>query len=362
MIAQTPYIHVEVTETEDVVERIPYNLPAAVLYFRNTKYSATYAMGPNRGDPPSLGSKYQLLVVDMNWQALRIGDTAADYEGYWTGRLSSYDSALTLQDTDEFTISGYYGLPGSGPWTYPSKPAVTTFNDTLGYYGGYYFGAPCDPGYVCFVERDGSAVIPARDLYSTRMGTFDYEPILGFYGYPWAPSWLGSGNPGDDNVQFGVNIDLVSKDGDDAYNSTATLRFRNYSVDFVTMAAPSIVGSTYQVAYTTEIANLGQETAEDVMYEMYLDSELALTSVNVEGASGASGVVESSDGLGVTIGDIPAGETVTVTVVGEMPLALGPVSLESTVYGFDGQVERGPYYVGSYSSNSVIYFPITIVQ
>jgi hypothetical protein len=194
------------------------------------------------------------------------------------------------------------------------------------------------------------------------MGTFDYQPILGFYGYPWAPSWLGSGNPGDDNVQYGVNIDLVSKAGDDAYNSTATLRFRNYSVDFDTTAVPSIAGSTYRVVYTTEIANLGQETAEDVLYEIDLDSALALTSVNVEGAAGASGAVESSDSVGVTVGDIPAGDTVTVTVVGEMPLSLGPVSLESAVYGFDGQVERGPYYVGSYSSNSVIYFPIALVQ
>jgi hypothetical protein len=360
MIAQTAYIHTEITDTEDIVERIPYNMPAALVYFRDTKYGSTYAMHPNAGDPPSDGSKYQLLIVDQNWQALRLGDTPESYEGYWTGRLSSYDSGLTLQDTDAFTISGYWGLPGSGPWSYAAKPAVTSFNDTLGYYGGYYYGDPCPAGSVCWVEQDGSAVIPARGLYSTRISDFDYQPIYGFYGYPWAPSWLGSGNPGDDNVQYGVNIDLVSKDGDDAYNSTATLRLRNYSVDMNTTAASYILGSTYQVVYTTEVANLGQETAEGVQYEIILDSQLSLVSVDASGAS--ANAIESSDGVGITVGDIPAGESATVTVVSEMPLSLGEVSLESTVLGFDGQVERGPYFVGSSSTNTVIYFPLAMTQ
>jgi hypothetical protein len=358
MISKTPYIHNEITETEDVVSRVPYNMPAALVYFRNTKYGATYAMGPNHGDPPSQGSKYQLLIVDMNWEPLRLGDTPETYDGYWTGRLSSRDSGLTLQDAPAFTIPGYWGIPGGGPWEYASRPAVTSFNDTLGYYGGYFYGAPCDPGYVCNVEQYGSAVVPARDLYSLRISTFDYQPIYGFYGYPWSPSWLGSGNPGDDNVQYGVNVDLVSKAGDDAYNSTATLLFRSYSVDFVTTATPSIVGSTYQVAYTTEIANLGQETAEGVLYEMYLDPNLSLVSVDVEGAS--SSAIEASDGLGLTVGEIPAGETATVTVVAAMPLVLGDVSLESTILAFDGQVDRGPYFVATSSSNTVLYFPFAI--
>jgi hypothetical protein len=160
-------------------------------------------------------------------------------------------------------------------------------------------------------------------------------------------------------VQYGVNIDLVSKDGDDAYNSTATLRFRNYSVDFGTTAAPRIVDSTYEVVYTTEIANVGSETAEDVAYEMYLDSDLSLVSVDVSGASG--GTLSKSDGVGVTIGDIPAGESVTVTLVAAMPLEVGSVSLESTLLGFDGQVERGPYFIGTSSTNSVIYMPFAVV-
>jgi immune inhibitor A len=356
MIAKTPYVHVEITETEDIVERIPYNMPAALLYYRDTKYGATYAMHGNAGDPPSEGSKYQLLVVDMNWQALRLGDTPATYDGYWTGRLSSYDSGLTLQDTKPFTITDYWADPGTGPWTYPAKPAVQTFNDTLGYYGGYYFGDPCPAGYVCWVERDGSVVIPARDLYSTRIVEFDYTPIYPFYGIEWPPSWLGSGNPGDDNVQFGVNIDLLSKDGDDAYNSTAKLRFRNYSVDFLTTATSEIVSHDYQITYQTEIRNIGNETASNVQYELYLDPALYLVSVDTGGASASS--EDLVDGIGLTIGEIAAGETVTVTVVANMPFAAGEVDLESEVWGHDGQVDRGPWFIATTGMNSIIYMPL----
>jgi hypothetical protein len=363
MIARTSYIHTEITETEEIVERNPYNLPAALVYLRNTKYGSTYAMAPNRADPPSAGSKYQLLIVDVNWEPLRIGDTPETHVGYWTGRLGSYDAGLSLQDTQPFTISGYWGLPGAGPWHYAARPAVAGFNDTLGYYGGFYFGPPCPPSALCYAERDGSAVLPARGLYSARIATFDFAPIYGLHGYPWPPSWLGTGNPGDDNVQYGVNVDLVSTGGEDAYRSTARLRFRSHSVDFLTAATPSIVGTTYRVTYRTEIVNRGRETAEGVLYEIFMDDSLSLVSIDVEGASGApSSAVESSAGVGVTVGDLAAGERATVTAVGEMPLDPGIIALESAIMGFDGQVERGPYYIASTGTSHVLYFPLTIVQ
>ncbi len=187
-IATTPYIHN--TVSPDFVTRIPYNIPAALVYYRNTKYSATYSMGGNQADPPSYGSKYQLLVVDQNWQPLRaqLGSSWLT----WSGRLSSYDAGLVLQDYDAFTIPTYYAYPGSGPWNYAAKDPVDHFNDTLGYYGGYYYGSPCAAGYLCYNERFGSAVIPARDLYSTRIVRFNWDPVFGFYGYPMGSflAWL----------------------------------------------------------------------------------------------------------------------------------------------------------------------------
>jgi len=303
-----------------------------------------------------------LLIVDMNWQALRLGDTPETYEGYWTGRLSSYDSGLTLQATAPFTITDYYAYPGLGPWLYPSKPAVTTFNDTLGYYGGVYLGDPCSPAGLCWVERDGSAVIPARDLYSTRITRFDYSPVYDRYGYdqlPWPQSWLGSGDPGDDSVQFGVTIDMLSKDGDDAYNSTATPRLRTHSIDFDTTVTSKVALPHYQITYRTEIRNLGSEAAHDVKYNLYLDPDLYLVSVNADGAPGAStSWGDLADGIALTIDEIATDETVTVTVVAKMPFAAGEVHLESRLWGYDGQVDRGPWFITTAGLDSMIYVPL----
>jgi len=380
MIAQTAYIHNYADDVNgDVVSRIPYNMPAALLYYRDTKYGATYAMAPNRYDPPSIGSKYQLLVVDQNWEPMRIfsgtvGSPDA-YEGYWTGRISSYDAGLTLQASEPFSIPTYYGIPGLPQQDYPSKPAVTSFNDTLGYYGGYYFGPPCDPGYVCFVERDGSAVIPARGPYATRMSDFDGNPIYGFYGYPWAPSWLGSGDPGGDSyssgAQFGVNIDLLSKAGDDAYNSTATLRFRNYSIDFTTDIMQAVAAQKLQVTYQTLVENLGNETAYDVELYYWLDPSLTLVSVDtmqvanatVERGARLEGAQPRNerapaDELLLTLPEVEAGGKVTVTVVAETAVAPGSVSLYSELWPYDGQVDRGPYWLDSEANIAFRYLPL----
>jgi hypothetical protein len=330
-------------------------MPAALLYYRDTQYGATYAMRGNAGDPPSYGSKYQLLIVDQNWEPLRLGDTPETYEGYWTGRLSSYDSGLTLQDSQAFVIPSYFALPGSGPWSYAPKPAVTKFNDTLGYYAGFYFGPPCDPGYICFAEQDGSAVIPARGSYSTRITDFAGSPIYGLYGLPFPPSSLGSGDLGGDNVQFGVNIELKSKAGDDAYNSTATLGFWNYSLDIVTgvwaeaVATPAL---SYAVIYETVVHNMGDETAEGVRLDYDLDSAFLPTWIGIEGPVGTQ---SPESAVSISVPPLAPGEKFTATVVMEPLDAPGPRSFSSVLTAYDGQVSRGPWFLEGGSPISILY-------
>lgn len=363
-MVKTAYIHNVVSATKDIVSRIPYNVPAALVYFRTTKYSNSYAQRGYYADPPSFGSKYQLLIVDQNWKPLRIGDTPATYKGVWNSRLSSYDAGLTLQATEPFTIPAYYGLPGQGPWFYPSKPPVTTFNDTLGYYGGYFYGSPCTPGYVCYTNRDGSAVVPARDLYSTRISTFNYAPIYGFYGYPWAPSWLGSGNPGDDNVQWGVNIDLLSKAGDDAYNSTATLRFRNYSVDFIPSVQTYWSPAGFVGQFQVMIQNNGMEDATKVAFAFSGDEFFHITGVSVEGPSAYTRTSKDPqkplDDIALEFASIPAGQAMKVVITGLLdvdPATLAPEESWAEIVGDDGQVFRGPWWAATGVPNT-LFIPI----
>lgn len=209
---RTSYVTTIKNENEWRVERVPYNIPGALLYYRNAKYSNTYYLEGQHFDPPSIGPKYQLLVVDMNYNALNLGDS-----GYKLGcRTASYDAALTLQPSQEINLSGVNGVPG-GPWTIEPKAPVTTFDDYYGYYAGFY----SDGYYAYYKNRAGSCVIPAQGVYSTRITHDDGTPYYELYGYTVNGLPLGSGNPGDDGVEYGVKIELMAKSEND---DLATLR------------------------------------------------------------------------------------------------------------------------------------------
>jgi uncharacterized repeat protein (TIGR01451 family) len=346
---KTAYIHTSISEERgDIVERVPYNIPAAVLYYRDTKYGSTYAISPNQYDPPSYGPKYQLLVVDMNWQAMKImtGTTPSTYQGSWSGRISSRDAGLTLQDTKGITISGYYGLPGQGPWVYPDKAAVTRFNDVNGYYSGFYYGPPCRAGYLCNLNRYDSAVIPAKGPYSTRITDFAGEPLYEWYGVGFPPSWLGSGNPGDDGLQFGVQIELKSKAGDDAYDSTAVLGFGGPNLDIVSTVDPGSIRvkapGVYTVTYQTVVENTGTEIAHNIGVTYTLDPSLTPAQASWT-PQGTLQYVPTR----WTAAIMYPGERYTLTLVATrtVGLPLASIDVNTLVTSYDGQVTREPVLV-----------------
>jgi immune inhibitor A len=271
------------------VEHVPYNIPGAVVYYRNTKYVNTDAQYGNYPDAPSYGPKYQLLVVDMNPGAVRFQQSNGGWR-YFNSRIGSYDAALTLQPSQAFTISAVSGVNIITPTLIPAKTAVTNFDDSQGYYAGYLLRQPVRAGYICAHNRDGSAVIPAKDLYSTRITNFAGAPLYGLYGAGYGPSWLGSGNPGDDNVQYGVNFELVSKAGDDAYDSTAVIRFGELDGPYHASVDPTEIASneaaTHFITYTMVLDNdnAGNTLSQERRFEYVLDPTVDFVSSSWETA------------------------------------------------------------------------------
>jgi M6 family metalloprotease-like protein len=217
---KTAYVTTYVDADEWGVQRVPYNIPGAVIYYYNEKYSFTGALKSYLTAPPSIGPKYPLLVVDMNYAPLRLGDTGIVLDA----RKGSYDAALTLQPTKPFALTqiDQGGIIVAGPWNFPSKPAVRQFDDAKGYFGGFYAGPPCGEGAICSASDNGSTVLPAFGSYSTRITHYDSTPYTELYGEPYRGSILGSGNPGDDGVQYGLRIKLQGKSRN---GQTATLLF-----------------------------------------------------------------------------------------------------------------------------------------
>ena len=89
-------------------------------------------------------------------------------------------------------------------------------------------------GYVCYANPSGSAVIPASSTTPLRVTTYDRSPLPHFTSstvtIDGVSHVLGTGNPRDSHVAWGVKMQLVSEAAD---NSTAVLSF---------LSDPEVVG------------------------------------------------------------------------------------------------------------------------
>lgn len=226
--AQTAYLTRSFDENGWNVSRIPYNIPGAVLYYRDSYQPGSgYALNTDSfWESPSMGPKLKLLVVDMNYGPTRFVSSTNNTVVLNT-TVGSYDASLSLDGTPPFTLDQVNSSPAplTGTNTYPSKAPVIRFDDYYGYYAGRYFGTPCTTtsGY-CTMNTWGSAIIPASGDYSLRITDFNGNPLPEKYGVE-DPGWLwplGTGNPGDDGVAYGVKFSLIGQKAD---GTGATLRF-----------------------------------------------------------------------------------------------------------------------------------------
>jgi immune inhibitor A len=365
-MVRTAYITRKYNDTDGwVVDRIPYNIPGALVYYRNGSM-ADSGYGLNNSAftaSPSIGPKLKLLVVDLNPEAMRY--EAGEVGDYYTlnSNVGSYDAALTLQDTDAFTIQGLNSADGelTVENNYASKPAVTAFNDTKGYYAGLYYGPEC-PG-LCWSNRWGSATIPARGDYSVRLTDYQNNPIPWLYGadvglgYP-----LGDGNPGSNNVQHGVNIKLLDAAVDGTWGEIAVY---NYSIDMETTSTAALSYKKYEVIYKTDVTNEGTEVASDVVVTWELNPWVNVSSITYAGENHSvitGGSLWDGPEYKFTIpGAILPGETKTVTLTASIPVENGDLAeVITAVSGNDGQIDRGPWFFDDYQGAFFTQLPLIV--
>ena len=233
---QYPYQTVYSSDDEWEVDRAPYSVPGMLVWYRDSAHGFDYALGDSLYDPPSLGPKHALIVVDSHPFPLMWDDYTYDtgQNVRLSGRVLAGDATFTLQDTSSFTIRLGYD-PATGEYvevpletkTFGPQPPVSQFHDSMGYYPGLWC---CDAdGYLIFWDADASAAVPATGDYTTRITWPDNTPAYDLYGTDIGVSILGSGNPGSDEAQFGLHM-AVLKQADDGswgkigvWNSAALL-------------------------------------------------------------------------------------------------------------------------------------------
>jgi immune inhibitor A len=191
------------------VDFTPYNVPGMVLWYRDAAYSLNDE-GNHLTEPPSLGAKGTLLVVDAHPNPEHYRGAAA------AANPSLIDALPARQQTNDaaFGPVGRYPFQacfGTNPdpakyyevacnrfgWERP----VGSFTDAIGWYPGVEYRPDLNAANPWFYrDFDGSVVIPSKDNqeYSVRVTDKDGRLLPAQFGKnPPQGGVTGTGNPAD---------------------------------------------------------------------------------------------------------------------------------------------------------------------
>ncbi len=193
------------------VEKIKYNAPGLLVWYRDTS-RAMNNVADSTFDLPSVGPKGQLLIVDSHFDPLRRTGEAATKDASTLKNLPSRPQSSNAA----FNFVGTYPfkecIEGEAFTEYctsfAKQAAVKTFTDAKGWYPGFEIRG----SQLYYRHRDGSSVVPSKDnqQYTTRVVNPDGTPATSLYGTDIGGAILGTGNPGDENKQLGVQIKLLT--------------------------------------------------------------------------------------------------------------------------------------------------------
>jgi len=216
-------------------------------------------------DDYSFGPKGVMLVVDSHPMPYKDPNLPAhswlgDENSNVTTRMQMRDATFTLQDTVDFTmtVGGAFIVSDTH---FLGRPAVSAFNDAMGYYPGVEDAG--DGTYWQTVDWDTSVAIPALDTYSVAGGPAypgyhvqyigDYRDPVGWYGF-WSGGYGGTGNPGDENVQLGWQFELIEEAADHTWGKVRICNVQPLETSY----EPKEI-STAGVSYLTYTVTLNNE-------------------------------------------------------------------------------------------------------
>ncbi|MCT2282443.1 immune inhibitor A [Micromonospora chalcea] len=205
------------------VDRIAYNAPGMLVWYRDTQLGDVNHVTAQMTALPSYGAKGGLLIVDSHNDPLRRKGTAAEKDPSvlknLPSRPQSSNAAFGLKPTYPFKecleaadepYSEYCTKFG------PQAP-VKGFTDAK----GWYPGIEIRDGAAYARDNDASVVVPSRgnQQYTTRVVNPDGTPATDYYGSTLGGGAivLGTGNPGDAGVQYGVSIIIKRAAKDNSY-------------------------------------------------------------------------------------------------------------------------------------------------
>ncbi|RLP93623.1 immune inhibitor A domain-containing protein [Micromonospora sp. CV4] len=196
------------------VDRISYNAPGMLVWYRDTALGDVNHVTGQMTALPSYGAKGGLLIVDSHFDPLRRTGEAAVKDPSVTDNLpsrpQSANAAFSLNKTYPFTeCLEAADEPYSAYCTkFKAQAPVKAFTDAK----TWYPGIEMRDGAAYARDNDASVVVPSRNNapYTTRVTHPDGSPAPEFYGVTLGGGAivLGTGNPGDQGVNYGVSLTI----------------------------------------------------------------------------------------------------------------------------------------------------------
>ena len=206
------------------VDRIKYNAPGALVWYRDTTYGNTNHVQSNLTALPSAGAKGGLLLVDSHFDPLRRTGEAANVDpstlNNMPSRAQSSNVAFGLTKTYPFQecITGAE-LTDEYCTQVGAQNPVSTFTDDKGWVPGFEMRGTS----LFYRYANGSTVVPSvgNAPYTTRIVDENGNPPTDLYGADLGFTTLGTGNPADSGVGYGTVVE-VKKAGKN--NTSAQIR------------------------------------------------------------------------------------------------------------------------------------------
>jgi immune inhibitor A len=251
--------------TEWEVDRCPYTVPGMLLWLRNGAQDFDYTLFNSIYDSPSWGPKHALLVVDshywpLEWEGMSSTSPGAHLRA--NSRCQPGNATFTLQKTTSYTLRRVDSTSTGNvveTKTFERLPGVSQFHDSLGYYPGFRYHIPApdeDPDNegLWWWDSQASLAVPALGDYTTRVTWDDKTPAPDLYGFDIGGTILGTGNPGDAGVQYGLHLAVVGKE---KHGKWGLIKVWNSSqvTDLTIRSHPEVVRPGRLIAYALKITN-----------------------------------------------------------------------------------------------------------
>ncbi|MEH0844729.1 immune inhibitor A domain-containing protein [Micromonospora sp. CPCC 205711] len=205
------------------VDRIAYNAPGMLVWYRDTVLGDVNHVTAQMTALPSYGAKGGLLIVDSHFDPYRRQGEAAVKDpsvlDNLPSRPQSANAAFSLGSTYPFTecLEAADEFYSEYCTSFGAQAPVSSFSDAK----GWYPGIEIRNGGAYARDNDASVVIPSRGnaKYTTRVVNPDGTPASAYYGGTLGGGAivLGSGNPGDLGVSYGVTITILKAAKDNSY-------------------------------------------------------------------------------------------------------------------------------------------------